>query len=370
MAQPGYSTSKLGKPSPHPFPSTTTTTYNQARQHLQSVRSRLSHTIQDYLSACKIMQKTCETWNNPSADREQALLSIDAELLALTVEETTMRQARDVLTDTRNRSKMVAPIYSLPSEILARIFSEAACHCTHETNYDNVPPILNPITLSGVCRQWRQVAITYQPLWMHIDLVVGRAHTEAGYFSPEIWKDRSGGAQLSVHVHQYPSHTDDDMDDEDSEDEASDDYTGFSLNNLGGPSLTSLLDASADASDQARQHLKSVRARLAHAIQDYVAACELLLTVCHASTTAPAQRERSKLAINAELLALAVEEARLRKAREVLTEARGQCRMVSPIQLLPSEILARIFLEAACHCTHEITYKYVSTTLNPVALSG
>ncbi|KAG8693926.1 hypothetical protein FRC08_008814 [Ceratobasidium sp. 394] len=160
----------------------------------------------DYLAACQLMNTTCNTSNTLSGERTEALLAIDLELSTFAVEESKLRQARDTLLDTRNRSKMTAPVYRLPSEILARIFSDAACHCPpYPMVHVLVPRILNPLSICGVCREWRHVALGHSPLWTHIDLVVTREDSGHQYPSPEMWTKFSYGASLYVNIRQYRS---------------------------------------------------------------------------------------------------------------------------------------------------------------------
>ncbi|KAG9095483.1 hypothetical protein FS749_010383 [Ceratobasidium sp. UAMH 11750] len=181
-------------------------TYDEARQRLQSARSILSRAVQDYLSASQLVRTTCsatpQSSSEPLAGREETLLSIDAELSTLLLEGTIIKTAHQILTDTRNQSKMVAPIYLLPSEILARIFSEAACNCTNVTTYGPVPPILSPVTLSAVCRQWRTVAADHRSLWTHLDLEVHQSYTDYDWSPSEVWRERSQGAPLFVTIRQ------------------------------------------------------------------------------------------------------------------------------------------------------------------------
>ncbi|KAG8693264.1 hypothetical protein FRC08_009227 [Ceratobasidium sp. 394] len=184
----------------HTLPSVTTSACDRARQELQAVRSRLSQTIQDYLAACEFMETACSTSNPSSPEREQALLAIDAELSTFGVEEASVRQSRNVLAGIRNRSKMVAPIYLLPSEVLARIFSSAACYCSPETGTDDDFVRPNPVSVSAVCKRWRQVAINHRALWTHIDLGVCLEPTNRRYHSPNIWVERSQGAPLYITI--------------------------------------------------------------------------------------------------------------------------------------------------------------------------
>ncbi|KAG9081247.1 hypothetical protein FRC06_005701, partial [Ceratobasidium sp. 370] len=192
---------------PHTLSGITAGACDRARQELQSVRSRLSHATQDCLVACELMQTAYSSSGCSSAEREQALLAVDAELSAFAAEEANIRRARNVLTDIRNRSRMIAPIYSLPVEILVRIFSRATCYCTLGTDFDHdiVRPILNPILLSAVCRRWRQVAINHRALWTHIDLGVCSEYTGQRYNLPSVWVERSQGAPLYITIRQHYS---------------------------------------------------------------------------------------------------------------------------------------------------------------------
>ncbi|KAG8777676.1 hypothetical protein FRC12_000262 [Ceratobasidium sp. 428] len=96
---------------------------------------------------------------------------------------------------------MTHPTNSLPPEILACIFTQASCRCDSYLDYDDIPsPILNPISCSAVCKHWRQVAVSHQSLWTHIDLVVNVIDKDGKYYSPEVWLERSRGAPLSVQV--------------------------------------------------------------------------------------------------------------------------------------------------------------------------
>ncbi|KAG8692738.1 hypothetical protein FRC08_009561 [Ceratobasidium sp. 394] len=98
---------------------------------------------------------------------------------------------------------MATPINLLPSELLARIFSEAACNCERES-YPGFPPyILSPISLSGVCQYWRQVAVAHQLLWTHIDLGVDIVASNGRYHSPGIWIERSKCAPLYLSIFQF-----------------------------------------------------------------------------------------------------------------------------------------------------------------------
>ncbi|KAG8721740.1 hypothetical protein FRC08_010621 [Ceratobasidium sp. 394] len=170
---------------------------------------RLSHTIQDYLAACQLIEEmyhaTPHSPHAPPAELEQTLLAVNEELSTLTLNETNFQRSRNILKDIQNRSMMVAPIYALPPEVLARIFSEAACHCTRKIELETVLPMLSPVAIASVCRQWRKVAVNQQSLWTHIDLKASSRDYDYGYYTPEIWAQRSQGAPLYIHIRKHLS---------------------------------------------------------------------------------------------------------------------------------------------------------------------
>ncbi|KAG8736012.1 hypothetical protein FRC10_009885 [Ceratobasidium sp. 414] len=214
----GHPESTVSRPGP-PSLSTGNVTHDQARRHLQSVRMRLSHTIKDYLAACQLIDETYSATphspNAPPVELEQTLLAVNEELSAFSLNEAGLQKSQNILRDIQNRSKMIAPIYSLPSEILARIFSEAACYCTREIELETVFPILSPVAIASVCRQWRKVAVNQRSLWTHIDLMASSRDYDYGYYTPETWIRRSQGAPLYIHIRKHLSFYEIDWDEDD-----------------------------------------------------------------------------------------------------------------------------------------------------------
>ncbi|KAG8794424.1 hypothetical protein FRC12_024576 [Ceratobasidium sp. 428] len=182
-------------------------TQRQARQHLQSVRMRLSDAIKDYHDACQLLETNCSTisWTSlpRSSESELTLLTIERERLQLFLDEDVTRKSRRILKTISDWSRMTSPIYSLPSEILSRIFSEAACHCSLALDIDDVRPTLNPILISSVCRQWRKIAVSQKSLWTHIDLKASSRDYDYAYYSSSIWLERTQGAPIFVRVRKH-----------------------------------------------------------------------------------------------------------------------------------------------------------------------
>ncbi|KAK7052165.1 F-box domain-containing protein [Favolaschia claudopus] len=84
------------------------------------------------------------------------------------------------------------PVLTLPNEIISDIFVHFL------PTYPEPPPYfgeLSPTTLTHICRQWREIALTTPALWRAIDL---RGFTgELASLAPQ-WLERSGCLPLSI----------------------------------------------------------------------------------------------------------------------------------------------------------------------------
>ncbi|QRV76969.1 F-box-like protein [Ceratobasidium sp. AG-Ba] len=97
---------------------------------------------------------------------------------------------------------VTGPPPPLPTEVLGRIFTESI-RCSRPTSIDGIRPGASPVTLAGVCQQWRRVAFDCRQIWTGIDLVLNVVDKTGKYLSPTIWAEHSQGAPLDVRVFQY-----------------------------------------------------------------------------------------------------------------------------------------------------------------------
>ncbi|QRV97112.1 F-box-like protein [Ceratobasidium sp. AG-Ba] len=202
-------------------------TYDFARERLQSAHAALCTAAQEYLAASLLVRSTYSDGSHgsdkPPQEREAMLQAIDTELATIPSEIETISLALSTIKSTRDQSKMVAPIYSLPSELLARIFCDASCRCTQRfVHYSLGSGNTSPTVLSGVCRRWRAVALSHLSLWTHLDLVVSRRDTGYRYPSSELWLERLQDAPLYVNIRQYHTFDQDEWDDEELENDSDD----------------------------------------------------------------------------------------------------------------------------------------------------
>ncbi|KAG8694626.1 hypothetical protein FRC08_008353, partial [Ceratobasidium sp. 394] len=185
-------------------PDTNTTRPENAHQQVASARARLSHTTKDYLAACQLLASSCvmRPWSPGQPSRELVLSAIDMELSNLMEEVELIQNAHKVLINARNRAKMTAPVYSLPPEILTRIFLDAACHHAHdELKPPNCVPS-SPVTLSAVCKQWRTVATNSRALWAHLDILIDGTNRRPRYPPSQLWIRYLQETPLRIHIRQ------------------------------------------------------------------------------------------------------------------------------------------------------------------------
>ncbi|KAJ7685639.1 hypothetical protein DFH06DRAFT_1029448 [Mycena polygramma] len=86
---------------------------------------------------------------------------------------------------------------TVPTEILAEIFF----HCLPDDHDYVVPDVATaPLILCGICRRWREVAISTPRLWSSLridfDLMLKRRVYETGFY--KMWLSRAGGTPLSL----------------------------------------------------------------------------------------------------------------------------------------------------------------------------
>ncbi|KAG8735131.1 hypothetical protein FRC10_010955, partial [Ceratobasidium sp. 414] len=173
---------------------------------MSSARAQLSHAIEDYLATCKLLASTCVVTQPRSSDRhshELVLSALSTELSTLKQEEDRVQKSKIILIGARNKAKMTAPIYSLPAETLTRIFLEAACHYAHDESKHPTYLPLNPVTLSAVCKLWRNVAINFRSLWAHLDILIGGKNRQPRYPSSQLWISRLQQTPLHIHIRLY-----------------------------------------------------------------------------------------------------------------------------------------------------------------------
>ncbi|KAJ7141921.1 hypothetical protein C8R43DRAFT_1238304 [Mycena crocata] len=129
-------------------------------------------------------------WTADASPRQHELAALDNEIASHYAQIALLKAKRNSL----------APICSLPNELLCRIFIIYAVES--DTLFD-----LKWTQIMYVCHHWHNLAVATQPLWSYIQLgwernVLSRLYNQV---------DRSGAAPLTIKIHRYEGHYTDEI---------------------------------------------------------------------------------------------------------------------------------------------------------------
>ncbi|KAG8690752.1 hypothetical protein FRC08_010428 [Ceratobasidium sp. 394] len=183
---------------PSGFPLTegahTRITARSALEAWKAARALLTDTIASYLAACATLRTVCTAPSHQSIAGqviEEALVAVDAELNSLEFDESALHDMRSSLATMRNQSSTLAPINSLPPEILARVFALSRIDCVRNRENRRCSD-----SFAGVCAYWRQIALDSTDLWSHIDI---GSRTSEGLTRLLLERTKDGPIQMHVY---------------------------------------------------------------------------------------------------------------------------------------------------------------------------
>ncbi|CAE6493136.1 unnamed protein product [Rhizoctonia solani] len=128
---------------------------------------------------------------------------LDTQLDFLSSHELEIRETKLAIKHTRNYSHSLAPINSLPLEILTRIFHLVRvwpCGLDHLSPRNKKRYPNYPYYLTQVCSLWRRTAVSSHPLWCHIDLSSDESYYGHLIAQAETNVARSGRSPLELHI--------------------------------------------------------------------------------------------------------------------------------------------------------------------------
>ncbi|KAH7345668.1 hypothetical protein B0J17DRAFT_46464 [Rhizoctonia solani] len=168
---------------------------------LDADESLLQSALETYRNACSEVEYYC---------RENALggAASDRIVRGLVLHETfntTLTKAKASLRYSRNASRYILPINSLPPEILVYIlslamtFSHEACEL-HNTPYCSNCIHLQPIDFTSVCVYWRNLILQGPTLWPRIDIVHIRKLAQWTIPHAKVRVEHSGLFPLDIRV--------------------------------------------------------------------------------------------------------------------------------------------------------------------------
>lgn len=177
---------------------------------LHAASTAVKATLERYLNACLAVGNQYELGGSLSGER------IINELQQIEFYESQIDESRIILRKFRNRRSDIAPISSLPPELLSRVFLLARktepCFLEEAAHLNCLPESLE--SLLHVCSYWRSVALALPALWIHIDIAPHHMLNKRLLTCGKLFAANAGQAPLEIHIGvsgttRYPSRKDD-----------------------------------------------------------------------------------------------------------------------------------------------------------------
>lgn len=172
---------------------------------LDKAGTLLCSALDKYLGACSAIQNHYQQTNALTGVPRALAERVVSELALVTSCEAKIRQARSTISQAVNISSIVAPINSLPSEILIRIFHLVVNTRPCDLKYHGGAKVIlpnYPEFLSHVCTRWRQIVRDSPSLWSHIDIVPFNCLNQAFKTRAEASISRAGDSLLDIHLYE------------------------------------------------------------------------------------------------------------------------------------------------------------------------
>ncbi|CAE7146428.1 unnamed protein product [Rhizoctonia solani] len=164
-----------------------------------SLRSALDR----YYNVCSTTESYCRKHDLNAAASER--LSSELSLFGTFIE--ILEKSEALIARSRNSSRHLAPINSLPPEILTHIINLAASP-EHEvgggrnrlSSRGGILTHRQPALLSLVCAQWRHTVLQYPAFWSHIHLIHANCVGQSRIAHAKAWGQRSHPIPLDIHI--------------------------------------------------------------------------------------------------------------------------------------------------------------------------
>ncbi|CAE6406636.1 unnamed protein product [Rhizoctonia solani] len=174
-------------------------------EELKSATDQLRTAWENYCQILSTFQTGPTQRNIPHAYHFPQELSrqLGTQLDFLSSYELEIREIKLAIKRAHNYSHGLAPINSLPLEILTRIFHLARvwpCGLDHLSSRNKKYYPSYPHYLAQVCALWRRIAISSRLLWCHIDLSSDETYFRHLIAQAETNVARTGGSPLELHI--------------------------------------------------------------------------------------------------------------------------------------------------------------------------
>ncbi|KAF8596485.1 hypothetical protein BDV93DRAFT_528029 [Ceratobasidium sp. AG-I] len=169
---------------------------SSALQQWVNARTQLSQAIQTYISATTSLELACTPFSIKSTPG--VLGVIEGNLEAIEHEEVSLHRTQAALKKKRN--SYTSPIHTLPSELLAYVFTISTAPSIDYGSNDLIKR-----NISRVCSHWRQIALDVCPVWARSSLTFGMGETSKGErVEAMIELNTSNDYYVDVPVHRRP----------------------------------------------------------------------------------------------------------------------------------------------------------------------
>ncbi|KAF8601499.1 hypothetical protein BDV93DRAFT_232223 [Ceratobasidium sp. AG-I] len=170
---------------------------SSALQQWVHARIQFSKAIQAYISATTFLESTCTPFSIKSIPEIPA--AVESNLKIMERDQFDLHRTQAALK--RKRNSCMSPIYALPAEILAIIFTAAVPSSCFDSSEELVRK-----NLSHVCSHWRQVALEVCPVWRDVSLALKVDNTSDGkLMMAEIGLNNTYGWEIHAPIHHPPS---------------------------------------------------------------------------------------------------------------------------------------------------------------------
>lgn len=177
-------------------------------EHWNLCRKNLDDAIRVYLETSVTLATALSRRPDPAPSALPRQTVIDAVYLDFNSFESRYKdlgKAQSHLAKIRNRSASQIPFNKLPTEIIIRIFQDAAtgsCVCSTSKTLRLVDPSPKTLfVLPQVCAHWREIAINTPLLWSRITFDLKRdGDFRAEPSRPHLWLERARDAPLYIHL--------------------------------------------------------------------------------------------------------------------------------------------------------------------------
>ncbi|CAE6458413.1 unnamed protein product [Rhizoctonia solani] len=174
-------------------------------QEISTVGSQFRSALDRYTRACSSTRDTCLNGGQINS-RLELLTKLEKESDDIALYIHKLEYARAAVQAARSSIPKLAPISTLPAEILAHIFHLVLLgqFCLVQRGIigtiEEIEYPICPDALAHVCSFWRRVAITSPGLWTHIDIAFDHSLNPGLSARAKVYVTRAGQLPLEIHI--------------------------------------------------------------------------------------------------------------------------------------------------------------------------